>query len=216
MLRLDLHVHTRYSKDSTAPIPSVVRHCENSLLDLVAITDHGTIDGALEVERSTSFPLIVGEEITCRAGDIIGLFLIQAIPNGLSPVETVGEIKNQGGLVLIPHPFDRLRPSALKYAALMEILPFIDLIEGYNSHTFFPIDNYRGVVFAREHSLRMVACSDAHSALELGNTYTEVPGFDGTPAGLIRATASGRMAGRTPHPLWLMTPGFAMLRKVLR
>ena len=216
MLRLDLHVHTRHSKDSTAPIPSVVRHCQNSGLDLVAITDHGTIDGALEVERSTSLPLIIGEEVNSGAGDIICLFLMQSVPNGLSPLETVREIKDQGGLVLVPHPFDRLRPSALRYSALMEILPFIDLIEGYNSHTFFPIDNYRGVVFAREHSLRMVACSDAHSALELGNTYTEVPDFDGTAAGLFQAAGSGRMAGRTPNPLWLMAPGFARLRKALR
>ncbi len=216
MLRLDLHIHTRHSKDSTAPIPSVVERCRRAGLGPVAITDHDTIQGALEVERVAPFQVIVGEEITSAAGDIIGLFLLRAVPSGLSASETVKKIKEQGGLVLIPHPFDRLRPSAIKPAALQEILPFIDLIEGYNSHTVFPKDNHKGVDFARDNSLPMVACSDAHSALELGSTYTEVPDFDGTPKGLIQAAGAGRMSGHAPNPIWLMAPGLAKLRKVLR
>jgi predicted metal-dependent phosphoesterase TrpH len=216
MPRIDLHIHTRYSMDSVAPIPAVVDRCRKSGLGPIAITDHHTIQGALEVERAAPFQVIIGEEITSTAGDIIGLFLLRPVPGGLSPMETVTQIKDQGGLVLVPHPFDRFRSAALKYAALLEILPFVDLMEGYNSHTFFPIDNYKGVAFAKEHSLPVVACSDAHSAAELGNTYTEVPEFDVTPQGLVKAVLQGKAGGCAPNPIWLAAPGYARLRKVLR
>jgi predicted metal-dependent phosphoesterase TrpH len=213
---IDLHIHTRYSRDSVAPVPSLIDRCRKNGLGPIAITDHHTIQGALEVERAAPFQVIVGEEITSTAGNIIGLFLLRPVTGGLSPMETVAQIKDQGGLVLIPHPFDRFRPSALEHSALLEILPFIDLMEGYNSHSFFPIDNYKGVAFAREHSLPVVAGSGAHSAVELGNTYTEVPEFDFTPQGLLKAVSQGQMGGCSPNPLWLMAPGYARLRKVLR
>jgi predicted metal-dependent phosphoesterase TrpH len=185
MPRIDLHIHTRYSPDSIAPISSVVDRCRKNGLGPIAITDHHTIQGALEVERAAPFQVIIGEEITSTAGDIIGLFLLRPVPGGLSP-------------------------------ALLEILPFVDLIEGYNSHTFFPIDNYKGAAFAREHSLPVIACSDAHSAAELGNTYTEVPEFDLTPQGLVQAVLQGKVGGCAPNPLWLTAPGYARLRKAPR
>lgn len=217
MLRLDLHVHTRFSKDSHAPIPSVVERCRRSGLGLVAITDHNNIRGALEVRDIAPFPVIIGEEIKSAAGDIIGLFLQEEVPGGLPALETAQRIKDQGGLVVVPHPFCRLRPSALGLRALKEILILVDLIEGYNSHTILPGDNARGVAFAKEQSLPMVASSDAHSALELGSTFTEVSEeeYDGTPNGLVQAVGSGRMVTKRPNPLLLMAPGFARLRKVL-
>ena len=217
MLRLDLHVHTRFSKDSHAPISSVVERCRRSGLGLVAITDHNNIRGALEVRDIAPFPVIIGEEIKSAAGDIIGLFLEEEVPSGLPPLDTAQRIKDQGGLVVVPHPFCRLRPSALGPHALKEILTLVDLIEGYNSHTILPGDNARGVAFAEDHSLPMVASSDAHSALELGSTFTEVSEeeYDGTPHGLVQAVGSGRMVTRRPNPLLLMAPGFARLRKVL-
>ena len=216
MLRLDLHVHTRFSKDSQAPVTSVVKHCQKSGLDLVAITDHNNIQGALEVQSAAPFQVIIGGEIKSAAGDIIGLFLQEEIPGGLAAAETAQLIKEQGGLVVAPHPFCRLRPTALGLRALLEILPLVDLIEGFNSHTVMPGDNDKGEKFAQEHSLPMVACSDAHSALELGRTFTEVPAeeFDGTPEGLLRAVKLGRMVGKYPNPILLMALGYARLRKV--
>jgi len=215
-LRLDLHVHTRFSKDSQAPITSVVKHCEKAGLDVVAITDHNNIQGALEVRRAASFQVIIGEEIKSIAGDIIGLFLQEEIPGGLPAAETAQLIKDQGGLVVAPHPFCRLRPTALGLSSLLEILPLVDIIEGFNSHTVMPGDNDRGEKFARKQSLPMVASSDSHSALELGRTFTEVPEeeIDGTPEGLLRAVKLGRMVGKYPNPLLLMAPGYARLRKV--
>ena len=215
-MRLDLHVHTRFSKDSHAPIASVVKHCEKTGLDVVAITDHNDIRGALEVKTAAPFHVIIGEEIKSAAGDIIGLFLQEEIPGGLPAAETAQSVKDQGGLVVVPHPFCRLRPTALGLRALLEILPLVDMIEGFNSHAVMPGDNARGEKFAGEHSLPVVASSDAHSALELGRTFTEAPAeeFDGTPEGLLRAVKLGRMERRYPNPFLLMAPGYARLRKV--
>ena len=215
-MRLDLHVHTRFSKDSHAPIASVMKHCQNAGLGLVAITDHNNIQGALEVRSAAPFQVIIGEEIKSAAGDIIGLFLQEEIPGGLPATATAQLIKEQDGLVLVPHPFCRMRPTALDLRSLLEILPLVDLIEGFNSHAVLPGDNDRGERFAQEHSLPMVACSDAHSALELGRTFTEVPAeeLDGTPEGLLRAVRLGRMVGKYSNPFLLMAPGYARLRKV--
>lgn len=216
MLRLDLHIHTRFSKDSVAPISSVVERCVRSRLGPVAVTDHDSIRGALEVRELAPFPVIIGEEIKSAAGDIIGLFLQEEVPGGLPALETSQRIKDQGGLVVAPHPFCRLRPSALSFGALKEILPLVDLIEGYNSHTVLPMDNTKGAAFAAEHGLPTVASSDSHSALELGSTFTQVSeeDYDGTPEGLIRAVKAGRMVTRRPNPLLLMAPGIARLRKL--
>jgi predicted metal-dependent phosphoesterase TrpH len=217
MLRLDLHIHTRFSKDSEAPIASVIEHCQSGNLDVIAITDHDNIRGAMEVRKGAPFQVIIGEEIKSTKGDIIGLFLEEEIPGGLSPQETVNRIKDQGGLVVVPHPFCRLRPTALGGRTLLDILTSVDVLEGYNSHTIWPRDNAKGAAFALEHELPMVASSDSHSALELGSTYTEVPleSLDGTPEGLMRALRMGRMVGKHPNPFLLMAPGYARLRKVL-
>ena len=217
-VRIDLHVHTRHSHDSAAPVSSVLRRCRDSGLGLVAVTDHDNIRGGLEARESAAgFPVIVGEEIKSSKGDIIGLFLEKPVPGRLTPLETVKRVKDQGGLVGIPHPFDRLRPTAMGAKALQEIVPWVDFVEGYNAHTFLSRDNSRGVEFAAAHSLPVVACSDSHSALELGRTYTEVPAgeLEATPEGLMRAIRSGTCVGRRPNPLLLLAPVYAKLQKLV-
>ena len=119
--------------------------------------------------------------------------------------------------VVVPHPCCRLRPSATGLRALEQLLPWVDFIEGYNPRTVFPGDNAKGLAFAQEHEVPVVASSDSHSALELGGTFTEIPEdrYDGTPQGLVRAVKAGRMVAKRPNPLLLMAPGYARLRKVL-
>jgi predicted metal-dependent phosphoesterase TrpH len=217
-VRIDLHVHTRHSHDSAAPVDSVLQRCRDSGLGLVAVTDHDNIRGGLEArEKSNGFPVIVGEEIKTAEGDVIGLFLEDPVPPRLTPLETVKRVKGQGGLVGVPHPFDRVRPTAMGRRALLEILPWVDFLEGYNAHTLLSRDNRRGVDFAEEYTVPVVACSDSHSALELGRTYTGVPGeeLDGTPAGLMRAIRSGVCVGQRPNPLLMLAPAYAKLRKLL-
>jgi predicted metal-dependent phosphoesterase TrpH len=217
-VRIDLHVHTRHSHDSAAPVDSVLQRCRDSGLGLVAVTDHDNIRGGLEArEKSNGFPVIVGEEIKTAEGDVIGLFLEDPVPPRLTPLETVKRVKDQGGLVGVPHPFDRVRPTAMGRRALLEILPWVDFLEGYNAHTLLSRDNRRGVDFAEEYTVPVVACSDSHSALELGRTYTGVTGeeLDGTPEGLMRAIRSGVCVGRRPNPLLMLAPAYAKLRKLL-
>ena len=216
-VRIDLHVHTRHSHDSAAPVSSVLRRCRDSGLGLVAITDHDNIRGGLEAREKGGLPVIVGEEIKSEKGDIIGLFLEEPVPPRLPPLETVKRVKAQGGLVGVPHPFDRVRPTAMGRRELLEILPWVDFLEGYNAHTLLSADNRRSAEFAAAHSMPVVACSDSHSALELGRTYTEVPAaeLDGTPGGLMRAIRAGACVGRRPAPWLLLAPGYAKLRKLL-
>lgn len=217
LVRIDLHVHTRHSHDSAAPVSSVLQRCLDSGLGMVAITDHNNIRGGLEARELGGLPVIVGEEIKSERGDIIGLFLEELVPPNLPPLETVKRVKAQGGLVGIPHPFDRIRPTAMGRRALLEVLPWVDFLEGYNAHTMLPVDNRKGVEFAADHSLPTVFCSDSHSALELGRTYTEVPALelDGTPEGLMRAIRAGTGTGRHPPPWLIAAPAFAKLRKLL-
>lgn len=216
-MRIDLHVHTRHSHDSAAPVSSVLQRCRDSGIGLVAVTDHNNIRGGLEARDLGHIPVVVGEEIKSSQGDVIGLFLDELVPPRLSAVETARRVKDQGGLVGIPHPFDRLRPTAMGPRALLEVLPWVDFIEGYNAHTLFAADNRKGVDFANGNSLPIVAASDSHSALELGLTYTEVPGelLDGTPEGLLRAIREGTCVGNRPNPLLLLAPVYAKLRKLL-
>ena len=217
-VRIDLHVHTRHSHDSAVPVDSVLQQCQSSGLGLVAITDHDNIRGGLEArEKAAGFPVVVGEEIKSAKGDLIGLFLEEPVPPRLSPLETAKRVKDQGGLVGVPHPFDRVRPTAMGLRAIDEILPWVDFLEGYNAHTFLARDNRRGAEFADAHSLPVVASSDSHSALELGRTYTEVPAedLDGTPEGLMRAIRAAVCVGRPPNPVLLLTPVYAKLRKLV-
>ena len=216
-VRIDLHVHTRHSHDSAAPVASVIRRCRDMGLGLVAITDHNNIRGGLEGREAADFPVVVGEEIKSSRGDIIGLFLEEPVPARLTPLETVKRVKEQGGLGGVPHPIDRVRPSAIGRQALLEILPWVDFIEGFNAHTSFSIDNRRSAEFASSNSLPVVASSDSHSSLEVGRTYTEVQAqhLDGTPEGLMRAIQTGTCVGRRPNPILLLTPAYAKLRKLL-
>ena len=196
---------------------SILQRCRDSGLGLVAITDHDNILGGLEAREKGGLPVIVGEEIKTSRGDLIGLFLDEVVPPRLTPLETAKRIKDQGGLVGVPHPFDRIRPTAMRLRALLEILPWVDFLEGYNAHTMLPVDNRRGVEFANFHSLPVVSSSDSHSAYELGRTYTEVPSseLDGTPDGLMRAIRSGVCVRRRPPPWLLLAPVMAKIKKLL-
>lgn len=178
MFKADLHVHTCYSKDSTSSLDEIVDHCAKVGIDCLAITDHDRLAGALEMKRIAPFVVIPGEEVFTKQGEIIGLFLEEEVPPGLSPEETVERIKAQGGLVYIPHPFDRFRPhSRIRRDALDRIASHIDLIEVANSRTFMRRDSARALELARSLGVPGIAGSDAHVVREIGRTYMEIPEF---------------------------------------
>ena len=216
MLKADLHMHTHFSHDSGAPSKSIVERCIKTGVNCIAVTDHNNIRGALEVRSIAPFQVIIGEEIKSSAGDIIGLFLKEEIPRGLSPQETVEAIKSQGGLVMVPHPFDRLRPSAIKYEALKEILPQVDIMEAFNAHNLLMRDNDRAEKFSRDHDLVAAAVSDSHTPLELGRTFMEMPEFDGTPEGFKRSLLEARLVTKRANHVLRFTTVYIKLRRLLR
>lgn len=159
----------------------IVQHCLKIGINCLAVTDHNTIAGALEVKRMAPFKVIVGEELFTALGEIIGLFLTAEIPGRLSPEETVARIKAQGGLVCIPHPCDRLRPqSRLRRHALEKIMPDVDLIEVFNSRTLLLQDSVRALQLAQRHELPGTVGSDAHIINEIGRAFIELPEFNDT------------------------------------
>ena len=213
MLKADLHMHTHYSPDSETPPEKLVARCLRVGLNCIAVTDHNTIEGAQAVKRLAPFTVIIGEEIGTSEGEITGLFLTEAIPRDLDAVETARRVKAQGGLVSLPHPFDRFRRSAISRRALDEIVDYADIVEVFNSRNGLNADNRKAYEFAREHGLLTSGVSDAHTALELGRTYVEMPDYDGTPEGFKEALAQGRIVGRRTNPLIHVVTAFTKVKK---
>ncbi|MBN1153258.1 MAG: PHP domain-containing protein [Dehalococcoidia bacterium] len=167
MYRSDLHIHTRYSHDSAMLPEDIVRIALQRGLSAIAITDHNTIAGGLAVAEHTTLELevIVGAEMMTDKGEVIGLFLSQEIrAKGLEDV--IAEIRGQGGLVIVPHPFDALRHSA--FPITDEYAPLVDGVEGFNARCILSRYNGRAREFAARHGLAIVAGSDAHYANEIG------------------------------------------------
>lgn len=212
MLRTDLHTHTYYSPDALTSPPDFIDACLNRGVNCVAITEHNTIRGALAMREACPFKVIVGEEIRTADGEIIGLFLREEVPARLSAEETVRLIKEQGGLVSIPHPFDRLRRKSLGERALLRIAYQVDIIETFNARITFSGDNERASRFAQEHGLLAAAVSDAHSPGELGASYTEMPDFDG-PEAFLQSLGQAKLVGRAASPLVHALSYWARLRR---
>jgi predicted metal-dependent phosphoesterase TrpH len=174
----------------------------------LAITDHDRIDVAQEAQAGSSggVTVIVGEEVKTRDGDLICLFLERAIPPGLSAMETIAAARDQGGLVGIPHPFDRMRGSLLRDAAMASLAPHVDWVEAHNAR-LVGHGNEDAAGFAREHGLPGIAVSDAHSVMEIGVAYMALEGDPSTAAGLLAALQTLEIVpGRASYFVRLWTP----------
>ena len=205
---IDLHCHTSASFDCLARPGDVVKAAATRGLTHLIVTDHDRIEGALAARELApdSLTVIVGEEIRTRDGDLIGAFLQRVVPPGMSAVETVAAIREQGGLVGVPHPFDRLRGSVLTDARMSGLAPLVDWIEVHNARLVGG-GNERAAAFARGQGLAGVAVSDAHSILEVGVAYTALDGDPSTPAGLLAALAGAEIVpGRASYAVRLWTP----------
>ena len=212
-MRADFHMHTSFSPDCLTSPERLIKRCLRVGLGCIAVTDHNTIAGAMAVKRLAPFPVIIAEEIKSTAGEITGLFLNEDIPPGLSPMETLKRIKNQGGLVSIPHPFDGVRSSVIKPEALDAILPFADMIEVFNARNTFKGANQRARDLANLHNLLPTAVSDSHHVFELGRTYTDLPEFDGTPEGFKLALKDAVLIESQATPWVHLLSSYAKLHK---
>jgi len=194
LIRADLHVHTCYSIDCCTPLEEIVKHCLETDINCLAVTDHDTIAGALKLREIAPFKIIIGEEIDTSAGELIGLFLNEEIPPALSPQETIARIKSQGGLVDIPHPFGRWPGYNCKKLRAPEIISQVDIIEVFNSATLLP-SSKKAWNLALKYNLAPSAGSDAHTLDEIGRAYVEIAEFD-SPAGFLVSLSQGLTFGR--------------------
>jgi hypothetical protein len=206
---IDLHCHTAASFDSLADPASVVRAAAERGLTHLVITDHDRIDGALRARDAApaGLTVIVGEEIRTSDGDLVAAFLQQAVAPHRPARDTIEEIRAQGGLVGIPHPFDRHRGSMLTDPRLEAIAQLVDWVEAHNARVIGGAGNDRAAAFAREMGLPGVAVSDAHSVLEVGVAYTALDGDPSTPQGLLAALATIELVpGRASYLVRALTP----------
>ncbi|MDQ3449270.1 MAG: PHP domain-containing protein [Chloroflexota bacterium] len=195
----DLHVHSSASFDSLSQPAALVRAALQRGLTHLAITDHERLDGALRA-RDLAPPglrVIVGEEVRTSGGDIIGLYLDRPVPAGLSMAEAAAAIREQGGLVGLPHPFDRFRSSGgssagTVEAALTELAGQVDFVEAHNGRALGG-GNVRAAAFAAQHGLPGIAASDAHTVQELGLAYTILPGDPTSASEMCEALADARL-----------------------
>lgn len=182
LIDVDLHMHTDHSGDCATPVEHLLATAREQGLGAIAITDHNEISGALEAAgKSARFgvKVIVGEEVkTANQGEVIGLFLSERIPRGLTLAETVAEIKRQGGLVYVPHPFDRMH-AVPDYEHLLPIIDQIDAIEIYNPRVAIGAFNEEAERFAAKYRVVRGAGSDSHVAAGLGSVRIRMRDFDG-------------------------------------
>jgi predicted metal-dependent phosphoesterase TrpH len=159
--------------------------------------------------------VIVGSEIRTREGDLIGLFLDHSVPAGLPALAAIELVRDQGGLVGIPHPFDRRRGSLLNDPGLKALAGRVDWIEGWNARLLGHAGNERAAAFAHAQGLPSVAVSDAHTTIEVGVAYTVLDGDPSTPAGLLAALASAEMIpGRASYVARAITPLAKVVQRV--
>jgi hypothetical protein len=178
MIRVDLHIHTVYSKDGFITPRELIYRCKKKRIDCVAICDHNTIQGALQFKDEVPLKIIVGEEVDTSEGEVIGLFLKKEIFSGLSPTETIEEIKEQDGLVYLPHPFDAFRKATLTADALNQIFKDIDIVEVFNSRNLLSKSNKKALQFGKRNGFALAVGSDAHTRYEIGNSYLEMEDFE--------------------------------------
>jgi predicted metal-dependent phosphoesterase TrpH len=205
---VDLHCHTSTSFDSLSDPVKVARAAAARGLTHLIITDHDRIEGALRARDSApdGLTVIVGEEVRTADGDLIAAFLASPVAPGAPAADTVAAIRDQGGLVGIPHPFDRFRGSLLKDARMAAMAPMVDWVETHNARVVGN-GNERATAFAAEHELPGVAVSDAHAIVEVGVAYTVLSGDPSTPAGLLAALREIELVpGRATYAVRLWTP----------
>lgn len=181
--------------DCNTPLDKILDRCRRLNINCIAIADHGTAEGALKMKKLAPFKVIVAEEILTTQGEIMGMFLKETIPSGLTPGETIKRIRAQGALVNIPHPFETIRGSALKDWCIEEIVKDIDLMEVLNSRSPFPANSNKAREFAKKHNIPGGAGSDAHTVYEIGNAWVEIPDFN-TPQEFLKALRNGVIHGK--------------------
>ncbi len=202
----DFHIHSHHSKDCVMPVADILERAREVGLDVVAITDHDSAAGGLEARELADrygVRVIVGEEVKSSEGEVIGLFLERTIPGGMTFAESIAAIREQGGIVYVPHPFDRLHriPSP---AVLRANVADIDVVEVFNSRLAFPGFNELAERFAQRYRLPAAGGSDSHVLPGIGTTLCGIDDFSG-PGDFVRALAESRIVRRPRSRIYLQS-----------
>jgi predicted metal-dependent phosphoesterase TrpH len=184
LIRVDLHLHSSASDDCHVDPEQVAARCRRLGLKPVFLTDHNSIEGARRLQAIGGQRVIVGEEIMTRDGELIGLFLERLVPRGLGALETAREIKDQGGLVYLEHPYDPFRRH-LNEGAIEAVADLIDIVEVFNGRSDEK-SNRLAEDLRQTLGVAAGAGSDAHSLAELGSVYVEMEDFEGAQDFLIK------------------------------
>jgi predicted metal-dependent phosphoesterase TrpH len=211
LIEVDLHMHTDHSSDCATPVDVLLQTARDRGLGAIAITDHNEVSGAIEARRIAEqigdIKVIVAEEVkTAEQGEVIGLFLEEKIPKGLTMAETIAEIRAQGGLVYVPHPFDRFH-SVPDYEHLLDIVEEIDLLEVFNPRVALTEFNEEAVRFASKYRIVPAAGSDSHVAQGLGSVRQRVHDFDG-PAEFLEAMRDADITRKHKNLVYVQTLKF--------
>lgn len=212
--KVDLHTHSVASPDGGIDEKQYVHAIESGLVDYIAITDHNRIDFATRLWSILGDRIIIGEEIMTSSGEIIGLFLNKPVLAGLTPTETIKQIKDQGGIVYIPHPFETVR-KGLHPAVLEDLVKEIDIVEVCNGRALLQNRSTEAVVWAKFNRKPGAAASDAHGVHGLGKTFTLL---DEEPErkNLVGLIKSGKLITDRPGVRALLYPKINRLRKKIR
>lgn len=212
--KIDLHTHSSASPDGGITRAQYQKVLHSGALDFIAVTDHNRISFASLLKKEFGDRIIIGEEIMTAAGEIVGLFLEEEIPAGLSPLEAVKRIKEQDGIVYIPHPFETVR-KGLGGQVLDELADYIDLIEIYNGRAILKASRTEAAVWARLNNKTGVASSDAHGFYGLGKTYTRIHGVP-TRENILELLGGGTPQLSSSGVRAVFYPKYNRLRKKLR
>lgn len=213
MYKIDLHTHSTASSDGGISAEQYARALSTNILDVIAVTDHNRIDFAQKLQAELGDRIIVGEEIMTTGGEIIGLFLKTRIEPGLSPLETVKQIKDQKAIVYIPHPFETIR-KGLHPATLEELIDYLDVIEVCNGRSFLQNRHAQTVIWSKLNRIIGAASSDAHGVRGLGKTYTRTKNLPSADD-LVQTIARGTPVTERPGIRSLLYPKYHRLRKKL-
>jgi predicted metal-dependent phosphoesterase TrpH len=208
LIEVDLHMHTDHSTDCATPVEVLLQTARDRGLGAIAITDHNEVSGALEARRIAAgmddIEVIVAEEVkTAEQGEVIGLFLEEKIPKGLTMAETIGAIRAQGGLVYVPHPFDRFH-SVPDYEHLLDIVEEIDILEVFNPRVAVTAFNEEAERFARKYRIVPGAGSDSHVAQGLGSVRVRIHDFEG-PAEFLEAMRDADITRKHKNLVYVQT-----------
>ncbi len=201
-IKADLHVHTSRSACARLSPRQIAAAARKAGISVIAITDHNTMAGVRDMEaEEPGIRLIRAEEIRTSRGELTGYFLSEEIPPGLSPRETIDRIRGQGGLVAVPHPFDRLRSSRLEARALADLIGSIDMIETFNARNIFLQEDGELLERVLAAGALPIAGSDAHLPVEVGRACMELEDFS-TPREFMHSLQGAAVVAR-PSPLWV-------------